>query len=460
LKTKGDGDAQSKGDAMDLNDAGPLESASMPLHTALTVAVSLHRRGNLANAETIYRGILEATPDHPDALHFLGVLSHQLGKSSEAAELIRKAIAVFPHNPDMHNNLGNVLKEQGRFSEAEAAYESVIAINPQNADAYNNLGVIKKNQGKYAEAEKLYRRAIELRPDHADAYLNLGNVLNRQDKTDQAAEACRKAIELKPNNSKAYQNLAMTFHKAGKIDEAEIVLKEWLNFCPENPIAIHLLASLTGKSTPTRASDEYVKELFDDFASSFDECLNLLGYKAPALTAEALEKEIGGCGKQIDILDAGCGTGLCGPLLAPMARRLTGVDLSPAMIARAKERNVYDELEVCELTEFLAAKPNVYDAVVSADTLVYFGALNKVFSAAAASLRPRGVFIFSVEEEINIVQGFCLNPHGRYGHTEAYIKKTLYECDFSLINITRDILRKEVGQPVEGLIATARKGRN
>ena len=92
----------------------------------------------------------------------------------------------------------------------------------------------------------------------------------------------------------------------------------------------------------------------------------------------------------LDVLDAGCGTGLCGPLLAPYARRLVGVDLSERMLDQARARDVYDELVKGELTEYLAASAGTFDAIVSADTLVYFGPLEAVAEAAERALRPGG----------------------------------------------------------------------
>ena len=146
-------------------------------------------------------------------------------------------------------------------------------------------------------------------------------------------------------------------------------------------------------ASPTAPPDAYIETVFDGFANSFDAKLAMLDYRAPALVAETVSSLFGEpARKKLAVLDAGCGTGLCGPLLAPYARRLDGVDLSEQMLAKARARNVYDTLAKAELTAFIdGAAPRSYDLIVSADTLCYFGDLQAVARAAAKALRSTGL---------------------------------------------------------------------
>ena len=158
------------------------------------------------------------------------------------------------------------------------------------------------------------------------------------------------------------------------------------------------------------------------------------------------------------VLDAGCGTGLCGPLLRPLASRLDGVDLSDKMIALARERAVYDELLVGELCAAMRARPRCYDAIVSADTLVYFGDLAEPVVAAAACLRPGGRFVYTVEamapEHAGV--GFRITPSGRYEHGREYLETTMRSASFTLVNVERETLRMERGAEVVGWLVSAR----
>jgi predicted TPR repeat methyltransferase len=219
-----------------------------------------------------------------------------------------------------------------------------------------------------------------------------------------------------------------------------------------------MLAACSGEGVPARASDAYVEKAFDSFAESFDAKLASLSYRAPALVAAMLAEPGAGASRSLDVLDAGCGTGLCGPLVAPYARRLTGVDLSGGMLTQAQQRHVYDDLAKGELTAYLRAHEASFDAIVSADTLVYFGPLEEALEAAAVALRPGGRFVFTLEEATGAeaAAGYALQTHGRYIHTQAYVERLLAGAGLRS-DVLHAELRMESGVPVAGLVVRATK---
>ena len=410
-------------------------------------------------AAEIYRRVLARAPDHVDALQFLGIALHQLGRSEEGVFSIRRALELDPACEGAHNNLGNVLKEMGRAGEAEGAYRRVVQLNPANADAFNNLGVALKEQARLDEAVAAYRQAIALQPRHADAWHNLGNALKKAGRIDEALSAYGEAIRLRPYHAEAYRNLARTLYAVGRADEATDVYRQWLVREPDNPVPRHMLAAGSGQEVPARAADDYVVATFDGFAATFDEVLKRLDYRAPALVAEGVRRVVGEPAGGLHVLDAGCGTGLCGPLLKPHARRLTGVDLSPRMIDKARGRGAYDELVTAELSAYLSRAPEAFDLVVSADTLCYFGDLGLVLAAAARSLRPGGWLVFTLEAaDSELGDGYRIEPHGRYSHAQAYVCRTLAAAGLRLVAAEQKALRNEGAKPVAGLIAIARNG--
>src|SRR5262249_45260906 len=150
---------------------------------------------------------------------------------------------------------------------------------------------------------------------------------------------------------------------------------------------------------------------------------------------------------RVDLLDAGCGTGLAAPLLKPRTRRLVGVDLSAGMLAKAQARALYDELAVGELCAFMRARPRQFDVVFSAGTLWYFGKLDEPLAAAAECLRTGGSLLFSVEAWSPPDPGalFNLQPHGRYRHTESYLRRATEAQGFTVSRLDQEVLRRERG---------------
>jgi predicted TPR repeat methyltransferase len=426
---------------------------------ALRFAVSVHRAGDAQQASAHYQAILEASPDHPDALHYLGIALHQNGQHDDGLRMVTRALAIAPDYVDARNNLGNMHKEAGRHPEAEAAYRAVLAARPDHALAHSNLGVVLKAQGRHREAIAAYRKAVELLPEFGQGWVNLGNALKAGGDLHGSLSAYRSALRLSPDNVEAHRNLGRALVAYKRYDEALDVYREWQKVEPDNPVVAHLIAACAGHDAPGRASDNFVQQTFDRFANSFDSVLAKLDYRAPQLCGELLADCLGQPPARLDVIDAGCGTGLCAQWLKPYARTLRGVDLSPGMLAKAEERNAYDSLEEGELTAWLDAHPACADLIVSADTLCYFGALDQVIGAAARTLRRDGTLIFTVERTVEEIgaDGYRLHPHGRYSHGEDYVRRELARAALQLVEVRHVILRQEANAPVAGLLVAARR---
>ena len=325
----------------------------LTLEEAVSFAILLQKNAQLAEAGELHRRVLEVAPDHPRALHYAGVLAHQQGRNDDALALIERSIALVAGQADWHSNLGIVLQSAGRLDRAIDSYRRAIALDPAHANAHSNLGVLLRATGQPAEAEAAYRAAIRLDPDHVDAWTNLGILLDGLKRTEEAAACYCKVVTLRPKHRDARKLLALAHCMLGETGKAVSIFEDWLAEEPDDPIARHMLAACTGREVPARASNAFVEATFDNFASSFDAKLAKLSYRAPALVAAMLEDAGVKRSHRLDVLDAGCGTGLCGALVAPFARRLVGVDLSEKMLAHAKEKNVYHALIKAELTEFL-----------------------------------------------------------------------------------------------------------
>lgn len=438
------------------------QNDGLSLSDALSLAIRLHKDGHFDEAKRLYELILEAFPEQPDALHFLGVLNHHHGRSEAGIDLVKRAITQTSDHADMYNNLGNIYSDIGRLNDAEQAYRQAISLKSDHVDGLNNLGIVLKELNRLEESEQIYRRALDLVPDKIETLQNLSNTLRKQGRFNEAIAICRKAIELMPFNGAAYYKLARLYYVIGRYDDAKSLYRRWLDQEPENPVARHMYAACGGHDVPPRASDGYIMQTFDGFAATFDKVLARLDYQAPTLVARVLARKLGRQYPPCEVLDAGCGTGLCGPLLSPYATNLTGVDLSAAMLAKAQGREIYDELINAELTAYMAGCANRFGIIAAADTLCYFGSLEPVLAAAANALKDHGYLAFTVEQLSSQAsrKDFLLHDHGRYAHDREYIRRSVAGAGLALRSIETENLRTERRQPVAGLIVLAQKVRS
>ncbi len=425
---------------------------------ALRMAMALHRDMRLDGAETLYRRLLQLSPDDPNVGHFLGMLLYQRGRPSERGEAIRlmtESVQADPTVAAWHNNLGNALLEGHEPEAAAIEYRRCIELDPVNVEARNNLGCLLRGLGRIDEAEASFRQALALDPDMASVHANYATLLAHADRIPEAQRHYLRALELKPADPVARKLLGVMYAQTSQLDKAAEVFREWLVKEPDSPQARHYLAAVTGEQVPDRAPDDYVVEVFDVFSTSFDERLAGLEYRAPRLVGELVARLLGAPAAELDVVDAGAGTGLCAPWLRPYARRLTGVDLSAGMLAQARRRGGYDALERAELVEWLDAHPGSADLVVSADTLCYFGVLDRALAAAQRALRPAGWLVFTVESQDDATD-YRLQPHGRYSHGRAYVLRTLGRAGFVDADAEPVELRKESGKLVPGWLVRAR----
>jgi predicted TPR repeat methyltransferase len=269
--------------------------------------------------------------------------------------------------------------------------------------------------GDYAAAADLFAQAVEIAPDWVAGWFALGEAREAAGDGAGAEEAFARALALDPEDAHGV--------------------------APR-------LAVLRGE-TPEALPAGYVRALFDDYAPRFDGHLAELGYRAPALVVRALDRSAPGR-RYARALDLGCGTGLMGVELRDQVDRLEGVDLSPAMVAEAEKRGVYDRLDTADLIAWLSERVGA-DLTVAADVLVYIGDLAPVFAAVASALSPGGLFAFTVESHAG--EGFVLGRALRYAHSENGLRRLAAEAGFGVKLIAPAVTRRDAGADVPGLLA-------
>ena len=403
----------------------PQDADEEVLQARYAGALALHRMGELDAAEEAYRNILDRRPSSFHVLHMLGALRGQRGDWAEAERLIARAVEIDDTVAAAHANLGNARRLLGRRDEALASYQRALQLQPNQARALKGCGMVLWESDRPAEALAVYDALLAIEPGYADGWIMRGACLDKLERREEAMESFGKGIE----GAKL---------SAGRHSEK-------LRF---------LLASRGSGEVPTTAPEEYVRSLFDKYASIFDAHLvGQLGYRAPELLVEALRPHLPS--GPLDILDLGCGTGLCGAELRPFAQRLVGVDLSPAMLEQCGRRGIYDELAQSDLTEWMTAHPGAFDLIVATDVFIYIGDLAPVLAAARGALRPNGLLGFSTELSDDDTP-MKLHTTLRYTHSAEHLRQ-LAAAGGWRIEEQRDVaLRREKNADVPGQIVVLR----
>lgn len=257
-----------------------------------------------------------------------------------------------------------------------------------------------------------------------------------------------------PADLEVYRTLGRILRYVGRPDEAAHWYRRCLEIAPGDGVATMGLAALGQGPVPERLPNDVVLYVFDRNAASYEANMRRLGYNAPEVLIGLLRAEGCAADGSLDILDLGCGSGWCGPLLRPFARRLVGVDLSPRMLAIAAEKHVYDDLIQAEILEYLTRAAAGLDLVVAANVLVYFRDPASLAKGVARVLRPGGRFLFDVEKGEGTEPAFHVN--GRYTHSLAVLESALLPHGFTFSRVDEKVMRAEQGVPVAGLFCSAR----
>ncbi|SDB55666.1 methyltransferase domain-containing protein [Belnapia rosea] len=387
----------------------------------LQAGAARHAAGDLSGAEQFYRQVLRRQPQDPNAHNLLGVLARQRGDVAGALRHTERALAAQPEVPAFLANRGAALAEAGRLPEAVATLRAALARRPEDAVTLRNLGQALCAMGDPHAALPPLEAAARLQPESPEPLLALAHARREAGDAEGAATAAEAALAA---------------------PAAPPALAEQARF---------LLAALGRAAPPPRAPAAYVRDLFDQFAPRFEaELTGRLAYRTPALLAALLEEQGVAPRRGLRVLDLGCGTGLSGAALAPFARRLEGLDLSPRMLAEARRRGLYDALHEADLLDWLPGRPATFGLIAAADVLNYLGDLAPALAAIAGALAPGGLAAFSVEAGEGAP--FALAEAMRYRHDPAHVAMLATAAGLAPVAQRAAVLRQERGAPVGGAL--------
>ncbi|MGO9702472.1 MAG: methyltransferase domain-containing protein, partial [Xanthobacteraceae bacterium] len=276
-----------------------------------------------------------------------------------------------------------------------------------------------------------------------------------------AADVLAQTVALAPNFATAWFALGAIRDRLGDRSGAVAAFEQTRDADPQDYHGARLQLARLGSGDRTPAMSEiYVRRLFDQYAARYDTALTeRLAYRGPVLLRQAVEEAIRASHRPLrfgSMLDLGCGTGLAGAAFHPVAHKIVGVDLSPAMVAQAAAKDIYDRLHTGDLTAFLSdefSNAATYDLVLAADVFVYVNELSPIVAGVARVLSSDGLFAFTVETHSG--DGVKLLPTLRYAHGEPYIKQALNESGLAPVSIANAAVRSEKGVPVDSLVVIA-----
>lgn len=410
--------------------------------------VALMRQGRLEEAQAAWQQALRQE-ESPEVHNNLGYLQAARGKWEEAQASYRRALTLRPQYAECLCNLGIACFHLHRPQEAVRSFQAALALLPRYVEAHNNLGNAWLYLGQPEEAARCYRQAIALQPDYAEAHSNLAIACTHMLQWDEAVVCWQRSLVYQPGNARVYADLGSVYYQQSMHAEALRCFEQALALDPEDAQTSVLIESLRGESPLAQVPPAFVANFYDTLASGFDtEARYRYGSDSPALLQAALGSAPPG--RSLDVLDLGCGTGLCGVQFRAWARTLKGVDVSPQMLARARQRGIYDELILSELTAAVQGTTAKHDLIVASDSLIYLGDLLPLTRAVHQALRPEGRFAFTVE--LLEGPGYRLLPTVHFAHSRPYLEEVASSMGMQTVAMNQMVFRSEQGRDVAGLV--------
>jgi predicted TPR repeat methyltransferase len=273
-------------------------------------------------------------------------------------------------------------------------------------------------EGDHAAAADLLQQTLEIVPTWAPAWFALGEAREELGERDLAAQAFAQALACEPDDS---QGARLRLARLGALDQ------------------------------PAQPPQAYVRDLFDQYAARFETHLvKDLGYRAPSVLREAIAR-VARNKRFAHALDLGCGTGLMAREMADLCDHIEGVDLAPAMSAKARASGLYANVDAGDLLDWLRARGDKSaDLVMAADVFVYCGDLDAIFGEVARVASSAAIFAFTLQKAGGA--DYRLGEDLRYAHAPAYVERLAATYGFAL-QVCEDVsVRQDRGQPVSGLV--------
>lgn len=427
-----------------------------PLHNHLgSIYFAMH---DFQKASLFFESAIKIMPDYFDAYYNLGLALTREKKMDSAIQAYQHLIELSPEHGAARFQLACLFMRNQAYKEAIAHFLINANYFPNHLETQINLATAYLKLGELLQAKLHYLNALELSQNDEQVLFNLGILHMQTGDMEKAIFFYTEAVKLSPDSFEAHNNLGYAFLSMQDKISAVLHYREALRIDPTNEAIRHTIHILTQEKNLHTSPPEYIRSLFDSYAGHFESHLvQSLDYQVPALM-QALIQKSDFFSRKKNILDLGCGTGLCGERFKPNACNLTGVDLSSKMLALARQKNVYDELIQSDIISFLSEKNNEYDLILAADVVVYSGDLSQFFSLVSQALKSRGLFVFNTE--ISDAESYQMTSSGRFSHHKAYLEALALRYSFQVEAYDLVRLRTQNQSPVPGHLYAFKKNKN
>lgn len=410
-----------------------------------------YAQGKLVEAIHFYKLALEKETHYIDASYNLGLALSKNDELEAATQVYQKLLVDSPEHSAARYQLACVYMRQEKWDEGLKLFLELAHTYPQHLESQVNLASCYLKRGALREAKIYYLKALDLNPADPQILFNLGYINSQQGQMDEAIQYYQKLIQLNPQDFAAHNNLGVIYFSKKQLVPATQHFQEALRIQPQNTSIEHLLKLLKKDQNLLISPPEYLKSLFDYYADHYEpHLLNTLDYQVPEVLHQAWVNTGKLMNKKLDILDLGCGTGLCGEVFKFQATKLVGVDLSSKMLAIAAEKKIYDELICEDFITYLSKERATYDLILAGDVLVYIGDLSATFQYIRQALRPQGLAVFNVE--ISEKEDYLINPSGRFSHKQSSLENLARNNGLSLVYCQKAVTRLQDNKPVTGQI--------
>ena len=427
----------------------------------ISLARVLSHRGQAAAAINHLTELLATHPGNRRAqVTLIETLLH-VGRTEEAATQCSQLLAETPADPGLLALLGRAKIELGDHEAARELFEQLLGMNSSNPVAVLGLGHCDRLAGRNRAALAQYEKACELAPANPACWFNRGIVAISLNDMDSAADFLQECFRLNPRDVNAGSQLASVYRHQRKLPESVAVSRRVLEADPDNARARFYVEAFENeqKQAAVQRIPRAVAEATysqRDVGRHFESSLKGgLEYRAPELLDRAVRHAIGDQRTDLDILELGCGTGLCGSRFADIAHSLVGTDVSASMLDVAREKQAYTTLEVADLADVLAREPGQFDLVIAMDVLCYFGDLGDIFAGCGRVLRDSGIFALSVEKPDHD-EPWQLHPYGHFVHSLDHLRACAGKHGFEELHAEETVLRREALEERIGYICLYR----